>query len=396
MRIDPVLTLGNASDSPRVLPPWRVGMVLSALATRDPAGQLWLSVGSGQYRARFASGEGTGIGNGPQNGEVLRLRVLRDSPVVAVEVLPAESDAASTNEASALRLFLPRQITPALLMANLGWLSQHPQDAQSLPKSVAEAVQRLWQALPNMSSLTHAAGVEAALAKSGMFLEALLANGNSRTLASALSGDLKALMLGLSRALNEQGVAARPTSAALAQSPSPMADGGLTSLPAQSPTLANANHFGPALDELAWQTDGALARLTTLQLMNTARDPSLQSWLFELPVRNGEDASLVRFKLEREASPEPDSIAPLWTLETAMDLGAAGPLHARIMLRGLRISVQLRAESPQLVESLQTHQSSLASTLQSAGLSVDRIVCLHGLPAADTGQRTARLLDTHA
>ena len=79
-----------------------------------------------------------------------------------------------------------------------------------------------------------------------------------------------------------------------------------------------------------------------------------------------------------------------------MDLGQIGALHVKVTLTGQRIGVQLRAESPAIVDALSARAGELEAMLRDAGLEIDRIVCLHGMPAGDTGARAARLLDVRA
>ena len=74
----------------------------------------------------------------------------------------------------------------------------------------------------------------------------------------------------------------------------------------------------------------------------------------------------------------------------------AGALHARVTLNEHRIGVQLRAESPAIVEALSARAGELESMLRESGLEIDRVVCLHGLPVGDHGARPARLLDVRA
>ena len=88
--------------------------------------------------------------------------------------------------------------------------------------------------------------------------------------------------------------------------------------------------------------------------------------------------------------------AESWTVEAAVDLGAIGALHAKVTLVGNRIGVQLRAESPAIVDALSQRADELEAMLAESGLEVDRIVCLHGMPAGDAGVRAARLLDVRA
>ena len=91
MRIDLVdfrSTSPAGSTSPSLLSEWRVGALLQAVAVRDAAsGQLWLDIGGQRHNARLASGNGAG----PANGEVLNVRVLRNSPVLALETLSSST-----------------------------------------------------------------------------------------------------------------------------------------------------------------------------------------------------------------------------------------------------------------------------------------------------------------
>jgi hypothetical protein len=60
------------------------------------------------------------------------------------------------------------------------------------------------------------------------------------------------------------------------------------------------------------------------------------------------------------------------------------------------LNIQLRSETATLIGLLQQALPELLATLQSLGLVVDHIVCLHGLPVDATQSRLTRLLDLHA
>lgn len=406
MRLDlqTIRSTGTTDLSRSLLVEWRVGAILQAVAVRDPrSGELWLNMGNQHFPARLASGDG----RGPADGEVLTLRVLRNSPVLALETVNRPENAAGAMggddpvTADALRRHVPRQASPAPLVSNLGWIARGNNGAAALPAPVTQAANRLWQALPDTETLTDPKGLQNAIARSGTFLEAALA-GNAadpRPTGTAVVTDLKALMLDLSKVLRDHGARA---SAAMADSspgpaPVPGARGPLASLPAAPATLAVLDTPNQQMNELARQTDGALSRLTTVQITNTGQDPAVQSMLVELPVRHEDRASMVRLRIERESTRRNGfATADAWTVEAAMDLGAAGALHARVTLHGHRIGVQLRAESPGVVETLSLRSAELESMLREAGLEVDRVVCLHGMPAGDAGARLTRLLDVRA
>jgi hypothetical protein len=391
MRLDlnPIRTatsLGPTAGS--LLSNWRVGAIVEAVAIRDITGQLWLRIGNTHYPARVASGPA----EGPANGEVLQARVLRTSPVLALETLQTtDANGADDVTSSALLRYAPRQSSPAALAANLAFLARSQGD-QAFPAPVQQAIRQLWQALPNAAELTDPEQLQRALEQSGAFLESRLARGQAPT------GDLKALLLTLQAALTSAGARA---SAAQPNSPDgtalPNLQGAMSHLPSAPATLALLDSTTAQLHELARQTEGVLARLTTTQIQNATQSAAMPAVMIELPVRVDDRAAMLRLRIEREASrhggDEADSI---WTVEAALDLGAHGGLHARISLSGTRLSVQLRADSPYVVEQLATRSPELEALLRESGLSIDRIVCLHGMPAAFTGQPMHRLLDVRA
>lgn len=391
MRLDLVNFRGIAPlpANSSLLAEWRVGTILQAVAVRDAkSGQLWLDLGGQRHPARVASGN-----PGPADGERLQVRVLRTHPVLALETLSSmalEDEAGTT--ADALRRFLPRQESPSMLLANLAWLAQSK--AQSLPRGVLEAVQRLWQALPEAESLRDPRALQNAVNRSGAFLEANLANGRG---GPEVVSDLKALMLRLSRAVQDSGGRASAASAELSShAPLPTARGPLGALSHSPATFALLDSPQQQLHELARQTEGAIARLTTVQIANSAAEPSAHCVLVELPVKHDERASVLRLRIEQEGGHGRADGQDAWSLEAALDLGLGGALHARVTLSGQRVGVQLRAESPDIVEALAARTDELEAVLRESGLDVERIVCLHGMPAGDHGAPASRLLDVHA
>lgn len=399
MRVDLVdfRSTSPAGSTPSLLSEWRVGALLQAVAVRDAnSGQLWLDIGGQRHSARLASGNGAG----PANGEVLQVRVLRNSPVLALETLnsaaPVVADEQATVVADAMRRFVPRQESASLMLANLSWLLQGKNGANELPKGVMQAAAQLWQALPEAEALADPQALEKAVTRSGAFLEANLADG-SRADPKLLTNDLKALMLALSRTLRDHG--ARPNAARAdnaMNAPIPTARGPLTALTAAPATFSMIESAEQQLNELSRQTDGAIARLTTTQITNAAPDPSVQSMLVELPVRHEDRASMLRMRIEHDNSRKRSGGGDSWSVEAAVDLGQIGALHAKVTLSGHRIGVQLRAESPTIVDALSARAGELEAMLRESGLEIDRIVCLHGMPAGDAGVRAARLLDVRA
>lgn len=400
MRVDLVdfRSTSPAGSTPSLLSEWRVGALLQAVAVRDAnSGQLWLDIGGQRHSARLASG----TGNGPANGEQLQVRVLRNSPVLALETLSSSAPVATELEtnvvAEAMRRFAPRQESAALMLANLSWLAQGKNGTSQLPKAVTQAAAQLWQALPDVESLGDPQSLEQAIARSGAFLESNLADGSRGADPKLLTNDLKALMLHLSRTLRDYG--ARPSAASsdnAVNAPIPTARGPLNALNAAPATFAMLDTPAQQMNELSRQTDGAIARLTTTQITNSVPDPSLHSMLIELPVRHEDRATMLRLRIEHDDARRRFGGGDSWTVEAAVDLGQIGALHAKVTLTGRRIGVQLRAESASVVDALSARAGELEALLRESGLEIERIVCLHGMPAGDAGARAARLLDVRA
>lgn len=399
MRVDLLSIHGlGPGANPGSLAEWRVGAILAAIAVRDAkSGQLWLDIGGQRHPARLASSDG----DGPAHGERLQLRVLRNSPVLALETIsttkPADVRGDTAILPDALRRFVPRQQSPAPLLANLAWIATGKNGTNTLPKAVMQAAAQLWHALPDVDDLFDPASLESTLRRSGAFLEANLANHHGRP-STTIASDLKALMLSLGRSLaaHDAKPAAAASSDAAAHATPPTTRGPLTTLPAMPATLSIIDSTPRQLNELARQTEGALARLTTTQITNNIVDPSVQSVLIEVPVRNDDRAAVLRLQIERDGSRrDSSSDADTWTVEAAVDLGGIGALHAKVTLTGKRIGVQFRAESPSVVDALASRAGELESMLRSAGLEIDRVLCLHGVPAAEIRTRS-RLLDVRA
>ncbi|NLG77147.1 MAG: flagellar hook-length control protein FliK [Xanthomonadaceae bacterium] len=395
MRLDLVSFRGTAPTGAgtSLLAEWRVGTILQAVAVRDAkTGQLWLELSGERHPARIASGDQ----QGPAHGERLQVRVLRTHPVLALETLSSSEqiDDHTQAAADALRRFVPKQESPTMMLANLAWLARGKGASQALPRGVLEAAARLWQSIPDADSLTDPKSLQAALERSGAFLEAKLASSPSR---AAIATDLKALMLSLSRALQESG--ARPSAARsdiASHAPLATQRGPLTTLNAAPATLSLLDAPAQQLNELSRQIEGALARLTTVQIANSAPDHA-HSILVELPIRHDDRASVMRLRIEQDDARKHECDADsAWSVEAALDLGPIGSLHARVTLRGQRVGVQLRADSPGVVEALASRAGDLEAILRDVGLEVDRVVCLHGMPAGDTGVRPTRLLDVRA
>jgi Flagellar hook-length control protein FliK len=398
LEVSSLQSSSNTGVTSSLFTQWRVGAIVDAVAIRDPAdGQLWLNIGNARVPARIASGDAVG----PTDGERMQLRVLRDKPVLALETLTQDAD---TTVNDGLRRYLPKQTSPAPLLANIALLARSTSLMESLPRPIQSAVAALWQSLPQATELATPDGLEQALQRSGVFLEASLANSNDSGARNVIAHDLKATLIDLKNALQRNGAIPQTlTTQELAGTPDPLPSmrGNMPPLHAAQATLAQLDSLPERMNELAAQTDGSLARLRSVQLVNAENASQAPVWLMELPFRRDQQPETLRFRFERNngdsnshSQPQQESS---WTVEAALSLHDSGGLHARVSLQGSRISVHLRAESASLVVDLNTRLPELAAVLRDAGLEVDRLICLHGMPAEDPRWRNAvPLLDVRA
>lgn len=370
---------------------WRVGAILEAVAVRDIKGELWLSIDNQKMPARIASGNTPG----PLDGEPLKVRVLRDSPVLALEVLDQPLDTQVTEDA--LRRFLPKQTSPTPLLANLSWLLRSDRNHAQLPDNILKTLQSMWESLPETKELTSSATLQHALQNSGNFLEAQLARtvNAPATQAQTVNEDFKALLHTLRDQLQMLKVP-YTNSNPPPPGPLPALHAALHAMPAGPASMAGLDTAESKLNELKQQTEGTLARINTTQLLNSeAAQHGVVACLVEVPIRNNDRAELLRFKFERNTKAETGDQTG-WSVEVAMDLGMHGAMHAHVGLLGTRLNVRLRSDSPQLVGELTRQLDTLRASLEQQGLQVEQLVCLHGNPVDDAGTRLNPLLDLHA
>jgi len=276
---------------------------------------------------------------------------------------------------AALRRVLPRQGNPMPLLANLAWLSATAAGGRAaLPEPVRQAVAATWRALTSLDELGRPGEFERAARASGLGLERLLATADPAGLDAALAGDWKALLLRLRSALDAcpRRHSARP--APSADAPLPGRPGALPALEPVDARLADAPDTAAMTGELAEGVDAAIARVTAHQLANL-RDPVLAPCtVVEIPLRHDQGATMLRLRFTREGEdPAARGETPVWTVEFAVHLGAAGALQGRVQLAGNRLDVALESDVAATLEALQASEAELRWNLEALGLHVERL-----------------------
>jgi len=154
----------------------------------------------------------------------------------------------------------------------------------------------------------------------------------------------------------------------------------------QAPVRASIdllNSLGQLRLDLLQQTEAALARIHLNQFASLPRESEhrLVEWLFDIPVRRGDDIDLWSARLYRDAGGKTEAPAqpsPLWSVQLAFDLPGLGPVQAQINLQDERVSTYFRAAREETVPLLHAHLHELRRAMADAGLEVGDIDCRHG------------------
>ncbi len=326
----PPVHLARLAASPPAIG-WYRGQTVAAQVLPAPAGEGRLAVAGRQLVTDPLPGLSSG------QPATVRVRELADGRPTRVEVLPRGP---STGPAAGTPRPAPtvgvRDLRPA-----------------PLPAGVAPALEGLGRILPAAGQLVHAAGLQEALARSGLFLEHDLALGR------APEGDLKAQLLRIAQRLR----AGTPEPA-----PAGNAERG-TGTPLR------------LLQELRGSSEAALERLQGQQAQSLGGRESGQWALYaDLPFHLGEETRSLGLRLRREGGSEDGD--GLWRLSLSVDLPTLGPLTARVTLQGSVLHVHFWSERPAAVRLIDAHIERLQARLAAAGLEPGQLACHQGPPPA--------------
>lgn len=148
-------------------------------------------------------------------------------------------------------------------------------------------------------------------------------------------------------------------------------------------TLDLMNRLGNFRLDLLQQAEAAVARIQLHQLAALPREAErgLLEWLFELPIRRGDELDLWAMRLYREpgAQAQKTERKPAnWCMQLAFELPGLGPVQALVQLTGETVSTRFWAEDMHTVPLFNQHLDELRRALLDAGLDVADLDCLPG------------------
>ena len=277
----------------------------------------------------------------------------------------------------------------------------------TMPDSLRGAAERLLGLIPDMQQLGDAKTLAQALAKSGIFLEARLFNGQTDSLPTDMKAALLRLIAQLPGLPGSGPLAGAQTAATLGQALPAFARSALGAL-AQPNARQLAQSF-PLPSRLLFNADGeadlelmlklaaaAVSRLQTHQLSSLAQTQTgpdgtqVATWQIEVPMRDARDIVPLQIKLQREDEPPKngkEKAETLWKVELAFDVAPLGPLQVQAQLIGGSLSSQIWAERGGTARLISTELDYLRQRLLNAGLTVGELACRQGTPPQ--GPRTS-------
>jgi hypothetical protein len=173
--------------------------------------------------------------------------------------------------------------------------------------------------------------------------------------------------------------------------------------PAVAPDIAPDSPAATVARQLLDDTEGALARQTLLQVASLPEaaggvprpEAAGPRWHFEIPFATPNGTALAQFEVARDGhnGAASEARAPTWQARFTLNVEPAGPVHAQVLLAGIRASVRMWAERPATMAQLREGMGNLSQALRAADLEPGDIVIGEGAPAVSGTVRAGRFLD---
>ena len=324
------LSLLAPSGATPNLPLWQTGQRLDAVVlAQTGAHSVSLRIGAHTLEAHSSTPLA------PRTA--LQLEVVQGGRQAVLRIVPQGQDTDPLS--AALRAALPRQLPLQEVFASLNTLL-NASAAATLPTPALSLLKQLIEQLPGGGARLPADALKQALSDSGLLLE----NRLSQNTGERLTGDLKANLLRLLAALDQDG----QNNAALRRA-----------------------------------ATAGLARIELHQLNTLAEPAPTTSVSAELPLRHQDGVDVFRLRIEKDAHAADEPARAGWTAWLRFDLPPHGPVHAKISLSGEQVSGTLWAERESGAELIKRNLSWLEQALTAAGLSVGQLQCHSGQPARD-------------
>lgn len=258
-----------------------------------------------------------------------------------------------------------------------------------LPEPVLKAARQiLGNQLTTENGRVDAGTLKTAMRNSGIFQEAMLAQGAPVNAGADTKSGLLAMRQGLIQWLGNQAQIAQ-----IAQIPPPLRH----VLPrARLPEMpvgelpSDPEEAGRLLLE---RTEGALSRLRLHQhaSLPEAQRGADSQWSMDLPLAVGQHQAILHLQIHHDGGGNPDRPEDRgWQVRFATNLPDLGEVGAQVSLRGQTAGIMLWADRAETAETFSDHIEELRTALEAVGLKPGALVVRRGAPgeahAAGSGQ----------
>lgn len=248
-----------------------------------------------------------------------------------------------------------------------------------LPEPVLKAARQILDnQLTAREGKIDAGALKSALRSSGIFQEAMLAQGSP----SAAGADTKSGLLALRQGLG-QWLGGQPQIAQVAQIPPPLRHVLPRAKLPEVPLLdlpEEAEDVGRLLLE---RTEGALSRLRLHQhaSLPEAQRGSESQWNMDLPMAIGQHQAVLHLQIHHDGGGDANRPEDRgWQVRFAVNLPDLGEVGAQVSLRGQTTGIMLWADRDETALAFSDNIEALRASLESVGLRPGALVVRHGAP----------------
>lgn len=295
-------------------------------------------------------------------GSRIELQLVKagSPPLFSVSLAPADLEAELV--AAAFKQALPQQNSPLLMLNRL----DHAVGELIADKTVGETLKHLalqiLRAIPDKSALFQPNDLKTAVARSGLFLEAQLAQAgrqNSTPQPQALADDFKAK---LGKFIAQLALELKPAAAE-----------------------RSAAASEPLLRELLQQAEGSLAKLTLDQLHSLPKDDApRQVWVLELPFLQNGKPDLLELVVEhdRDGSGNPAG-QNNWVVSVTITPPELATIHCKLSCYDGSVNTRFWSESADTVQKINARLDYLRRQFEEKGLKPGFMDAQQGKPAQE-------------
>lgn len=344
-----------------------------------------------------------------QVGQRLKAQITSTEPIIQLKVLTSNSNQSNKIQSlinSTLRQTMPMQQPIKNLLESIQQIGKINFPANSSLQTIKES---FIQSIPPSQAFEAAEVLPEIFKRSGIFTEHLLKNiiHESNQKMSFPNNDLKIALLRLAsnlRSMNSSNINSTHTitdtlntntklptstetySLTSIQQHNKINTEGVNHRQVQTHIHANTENtkLTPVIytqeqliDKLLNQTEGALARLQTLQLQHIQPNEAQKSiWSFELPLRTETSLDNIFIYIEEDDSGnEKNQYTSPWKVILKFNINELGAIQAHITMQGTKVSVNFWVENASTSQLFSEHLSLLDSQLSKAGLESDKLNC---------------------